>query len=66
MKTELTMYDLLILHGSLCRTISDMKKVKIRDHQLYGEKYDGMHERTIQACTKLARKISDMMEDQEG
>ena len=66
MNTELTTADLLILHSSLCRTISDMKKVKICDHQLYGEKYDGLHERTIQACTKLARRISDMLEDQEG
>lgn len=65
MKVDLTMYDLLLLHCSLCRTISDMEEAKIHDHQLYGEKYDEIHERTIQACTKLAGRIRDMLEDQE-
>ena len=63
MTTELTMEDLLLLHCSLFRTISDMKEAKIHDHQLYGEKYDERYERTIQACTELAGRIYDMLEE---
>lgn len=66
MKMEMTYGELMCMHCSLFRTISDMKEAKIHDHQLYGEKYDERYERTIQACTELAGRIYDMLEDQEG
>ena len=66
MKMEMTYGELMCMYCSLFRTISDMKEAKIHDHQLYGEKYDERYERTIQACTELAGRIYDMLEDQEG
>ncbi len=63
MKAELTYGDLLCIYCCLFRTISDIKEAKKLDHQRYGEKYDERHERTIQACTELAGRIHDMLEE---
>ena len=66
MKMEMTYGELMCMYCSLFRTISDLKEAKIHDHQRYGERYDERYERTIQACTELAGRIYDMLEDQEG
>lgn len=65
MKAELTYGDLLCIYCCLFRTISDIKEAKKLDHQRYGEKYDERHERTIQACTELAGRIHDMLEEDD-
>lgn len=63
MKVELTKYDLALLNCCLFATITDLKERKRREHQIYGEEADEMYERSIQACTALAGKIYDMLED---
>lgn len=63
MKRDLTGDDLLCLYCSIFATITDLKELKRRDHQRYGDLSDKRYEISIQGYTALAEKVYDMMED---
>ena len=63
MKRDLTREDLLYLYCSIFATITDLKELKRRDHQRYGDLSDERYEICIQAYTALAEKIFDILED---
>lgn len=63
MKLELIEDALMDLYCSIFATITDLKELKRRDHQRYGDLFDERHEWLIQKYTALAEKIYDMMED---
>lgn len=65
MKEDLTGDDLLCLYCSLFATITDLKELKRRDHQRYGDLSDERYESCIQAYTALAEKIFDLLEEDD-
>ena len=65
MTTELTKDDLRALYCSLFATITDLKKLKRRDHQRYGDLSDERYDSCIQAYTALAEKIFNMLEEDQ-
>ena len=62
MKRDLTGDDLQCLYCSIFATITDLKELKRRDHQRYGDLSDERYDSCIQVYTELAGRIYDMME----
>ena len=65
MKRDLTRDDLMCIYLSLFLTIVDLKERKRCDHQRYGDLSDKRYEISIQGYTALAKKVYDMMEEDD-